>query len=172
MTGYRFYYPPKTSELMFSIMKNSKDSTTYKRAQCIYLRSEHNYTPKHISEITGLSISRVNDVHSLYKKHGEEIVYLKTRGGRNHYNMTKDEELKFLTKYQSKSLKGAITTVSLLHKDLEKLLSRNIHKSGIYKMLKRNSWRKIMPRPQHPDHDQEKIDTFKKTSPYWLREEI
>lgn len=172
MTGYRFNYPPKTSKLMLSIMKSSRDSITYKRAQCVYLRSEYSYNPKHISEITGLSVSRVNDIHSLYKKHGEQIIYLQERGGRNNYHMSKDEELRFLEKYQSKSLNGAITTISTIHKDLEMTLSRNLHKSGIYKMLKRNGWRKIMPRPQHPDHNQAEIDTFKKTSPYWSKEQI
>ncbi len=94
MTGYRFNYPSKTSELMLSIMKGSKDSITFKRAQCIYLRSKYNYVPKHISKITGLSLSRVNDIHSLYRKYGERMIYLQARGGRNNYNMSKDEGCK------------------------------------------------------------------------------
>jgi len=65
MPGYRFSFSDDTSDLMFGIMQISKDSITYKRAQSVYLRSKYGYSPKNIANITGLSISRVNDIHSL-----------------------------------------------------------------------------------------------------------
>ena len=55
MTGYRFSFPLETSELMFNIMQTSKDTITYKRAQSVYLRSKYGYSPKNISNITGLT---------------------------------------------------------------------------------------------------------------------
>ena len=145
---------------------------TYKRAQSIYLRSEYNYNPSDISKVTGLSISRINDIHSLYKKYGEEFIYCGKRGGRNNANMKLEDEKDFLEQYESDSLSGSIVTASRIHQDLENFLSKSLHKSGIYKMLKRNGWRKIMPRPQNPEHDQEAIDDFKKTSPHWSKEQI
>ena len=39
-------------------------------------------------------------------------------------------------------------------------------------MLKRNGWRKILPRPQNPDHNQGAIDVFKKTSSHWSKKQI
>lgn len=172
MTGYRFSFSDSTSDLMFDIMQISKDSITYKRAQSVYLRSKYGYSPKNIANITGLSISRVNDIHSLYKKYGEEFIYCGRRGGRNNFNLTPDEEKEFLKKYESISLDGNMITARSIHIDLENFLSKSIHKSGIYKMLKRNGWRKILPRPQNPNHDQEAIDSFKKTSSYWSKEPI
>ena len=172
MTGYRFLFLPETSELMYNIMQISKDTITYKRAQSVYLRSKYGYSPKNISNITGLSISRVNDIHSLYKKYGKEFIYCGKRGGRNNYNLTPNEESKFLKKYESISLDGKVITATSIHNDLEGFLSKSLHKSGIYKMLKRNGWRKILPRPQNPNHDQIKIDAFKKTSSYWSKEPI
>lgn len=171
MTGYRYSYSANTSSLMSSIMKKANDSITYKRAQCVYLRAEYNYSSKEISKITRLSISRVNHIHSLYKKYGENCIYCGKRGGRNNANMKLEEESKFLEQYQSASLSGSIVTISLIHKDLTKFFLRKLHKSGVYKMLKRNSWRKIMPRPQHPDHNQKAIEAFKKTSPHWSRQQ-
>jgi transposase len=122
--------------------------------------------------ITGLSVDRVRHIHSLYTRYGKEIVYVVERGGRNNCYMSKKEEDEFLSQHQSKSLSGKITTISQVHKDLESFLSRTLHKSGVYKMLKRNGWRKIMPRPENPNHDQEAIEAFKKTSPYWSKEQI
>ena len=150
----------------------SKDTITYKRAQSVYLRSKYGYSPNNISNITGLSISRVNDIHSLYKKYGEEFIYCGKRGGRNNSNLTLDEERKFLKRYEDISLNGNMITAASIHNDLENFLSKSLHKSGIYKMLKRNGWRKILPRPQNPKHDQIKIDAFKKTSSYWSKEPI
>lgn len=172
MTGYRFSYPPGTSSIMFSIMKKVSDSVTYKRAQCVYLRSEYNYCPQQISQITGLSSDRIRHVHSLYRKYGEKVIYCGSRGGRNNANMKLEEEAEFLKQYESDSISGKIITASSIHRDLESFLSKSLHQSGIYKMLQRNGWRKILPRPQHPDHDQKAIDAFKKTSSYWLKEQI
>lgn len=172
MSGYRYIFPKGTSESMLKIMQDSKDSITYKRAQSVYLRSKYNYSPQDISNITGLSISRINDIHSLYKNYGREIVFCGKRGGRNNYNLTQDEEQKFLKKYESNSLDGKMITANSIHNDLEKFLSKKIHKSGLYKMLKRNGWRKILPRPKSPMHDEEAIDAFKKTSFYWSKKQM
>lgn len=159
MPGYKYKYSDSTSDNMLSIMNNKPDIITYKRAQCIYLRSKHEYSPKKISDITHLSISRVNDIHSLYHKHGEKIVYCGKRGGRNNANMTIDQEEEFIKKYEDLSNEGTITTIAKIYQDLEKHLAKKLHKSGIYKILHRNNWRKISPRPQHSNHDQEAIET-------------
>ena len=166
LSGTKYDYPPEASKEMFLIMNESKDSITYKRAQSVYLRSKYNYSPKEISKITGLSISRVNDIHSLYNKHGSAIIFCGKRGGRNNANLQKEEESKFLEQYQDQSMDGEIITAGFIHRDLEAFLSKNLHKSGIYKLLKRNHWKKILPRPQHPDHDQEAINDYKKNSQY------
>jgi transposase len=172
MTGYRFSYPPQTSSMMLSIMKEASDSITYKRAQCVYLRSKYNYCPQQIAQMTGLSSDRIRHVHSLYRKYGKKIIYCGKRGGRNNANMKLKEEVEFLEQYEPESLSGKIITASLIHQDLENFLSKSLHQSGIYKMLQRNGWRKILPRPQHPDHNQEAIEAFKKTSLHWSKEQI
>ena len=86
--------------------------------------------------------------------------------------MKLEDEKEFLKQYESDSLSGKIVTASTIRQDLENFLSKSLHKSGIYKMLNRNGWRKIMPRPQNPEHDQKAIDDFKKTSPHWSKEQI
>ena len=172
MTRYRFCFSKEVSKSMMNIMQEASDSITYKRAQSVYLRSEFDYCPKEISRIVGLSQDRIRHIHSYYKKYGEEFIYCGKRGGRNNSNLTPDEEREFLKKYESISLDGNMITATSIHSDLENFLSKAIHKSGIYKMLKRNGWRKVLPRPQNPNHDQKAIDTFKKTSSYWSKEPI
>jgi transposase len=170
MPGYKLIYDKAVESKMLYIMKASKDSITYRRAQALYLRSRR-FTPKEISKIIGISVGGVNNIHSKFNQYGESSVFCKKSGGRNNSNMSKEDEALFMKNHESISLLGSICTISSIHQDLEEHLNKTLHKSGIYKMLKRNSWRKIMPRPQHPDHNQEKIDTFKKTSPHWSKEQ-
>ena len=160
MTGYRLCFSKEVSKSMMNIMKRASDSITYKRAQSVYLRSKFDYCPKEISKIVGLSQDRVRHIHSSYKKYGEDFIYCGKRGGRNNFNLTLNEEQEFLKKYESISLDGDMITATSIHSDLESFLSKSIHKSVIYKMLKRNGWRKVLPRPQNPNHDQEAINPY------------
>jgi len=171
MPGYKIIYDKVVELKMLFIMKESKDSITYKRAQALYLRSR-GFTPKEISKIIGISIGGVNNIHSKFNRYGESSIFCKKSGGRNNANMSKEDESSFMNRYQAKSLSGSICTISSIHKDLENHLEKTLHKSGVYKMLKRNGWRKIMPRPENPNHDQEAIKSFKKTSPHWSKEQI
>ena len=43
------------------------------------------------------------------------------------------------------------------------MCSSDLHKATIYRFLKRNDWRKIVPRPVHPKNDPEQMKAFKKT---------
>jgi transposase len=170
MPGYKIIYNKVVESKMLCIMKENKDSITYRRAQALYLRSRR-FTPKEISKIIGISVGGINNIHSKFNQYGESSVFCKKSGGRNNANMSKEDEALFMNNHESKSLLGSICTISSIHQDLEKHLKKTLHKSGVYKMLKRNGWRKIMPRPENPNHDQEAIDAFKKTSPHWLKEQ-
>jgi len=46
---------------------------------------------------------------------------------------------------------------------LEKRLSHKVHKTMVSRLLKRQGWRRLVPRPFHVDADREKHEAFKKT---------
>ena len=41
---------------------------------------------------------------------------------------------------------------------------RRVDQTTMYRMLERHGWRKVMPRPTHPDGDPERRAAFKETS--------
>jgi hypothetical protein len=90
------------------------------------------------------------------------FIYCGKRGERNNSNLTPDEARGVLKSYESISLDGSMINTNSIDNDLKKYLSKSLHQSGRYKMLKRNGWKKILPRPQNPNHAQEAIDDFKK----------
>ncbi|WP_367363777.1 hypothetical protein [Candidatus Tisiphia endosymbiont of Nedyus quadrimaculatus] len=59
MSGYQYVYPSETVCRMEFLLKSASDMIAFRKIQCIYLRAKFSYLPKQISEITGLSISRV-----------------------------------------------------------------------------------------------------------------
>lgn len=66
MSGYQYVYPPETISRMEILLKSAPDLIAFRKIQCIYLRAKFSYLPKQISEITGLSISRVRQIHTAY----------------------------------------------------------------------------------------------------------
>ena len=52
----------------------------------------------------------------------------------------------------------------MLKPELEKAVGRRVAKTTGYHILKRHQWRKVVPRPRHPDSTLELQRTFKKTS--------
>jgi len=49
----------------------------------------------------------------------------------------------------------------------EKAVGHAVPKSTVYRMLARQGWRKIAPRPHHPQVDTTRQPAFKKNSPRW-----
>lgn len=168
MSGYRYTYPSGTSLDLYNLLKVTSDSFLFRKIQSVYLRAKFGYLPARVSEITGLSVSRIRHIHSEYKKSGKASLVFGKKGGRNHFYMSFDDEAKFLETFKKEASSGTIVEVRRILKAYEDLVERKVHKSMLYKLLHRHGWRKVFPRPNHPNHNIEKIETFKKTSPQWL----
>ncbi|WP_375330724.1 hypothetical protein [Candidatus Tisiphia endosymbiont of Oplodontha viridula] len=65
MSGYQYVYPSETVCRMEFLLKSALDIIAFRKIQCIYLRAKFSYLPKQIFEITGLSISRVRQIHTV-----------------------------------------------------------------------------------------------------------
>lgn len=171
MNRYQYKYSLNVEKQLQELMKKADSAEFLRKIQCIYLRAAFNYTPKEISKITGLSISRVRQIHTAYRQKGISVLYAGRKGGRNHAYMAKNEEMKFLEAFKQESEEGRIVEVRKIQQAYEKKVNRRVHKSTIYDLLHRYGWRKIFPRSIHPNHNEEAIDSFKKTLPYWYQED-
>ena len=168
MSGYRYIYPSGTSSALYDLMKSTSDIGVFRKIQSIYLRAKFSYLPVKIASITGLSVSRISHIHSEYKKTGKDSLAFGKKGGRNHCYMSFDDEAKFLETFKKEAFDGSIVEVRRILKAYEALVGKKVHKSMLYKLLHRHGWRKIFPRPNHPNQNIEAMETFKKTSLQWL----
>jgi transposase len=113
---------------------------------------------------TGLAEQSVHNLISQYNRVGPEIVEGPGKGGRRRSYLSWDEEASFLESFKQAALTGQIATAAEIKRVLESRLGHKVHKTMVYKLLKRHGWRKLVPRPFHVDADRQEQEAFKKTS--------
>jgi transposase len=133
-------------------LKREKDPTLRQRIQMVLLREDGMTQPK-IAELTGLSLSTVNRAHMAYDNGGVNALRRKPTGGRRHENMTLEEEKAFLAKFAKAAGAGQLLNVQELKSAYERQIGHETSNSTVYDMLARHGWRKLTPRPFHPQRN-------------------
>jgi transposase len=142
-------------------LKREKDPTLRQRIQMVLLREDGMTQPK-IAELTGLSLSTVNRAHMAYDNGGVNALRRKPTGGRRHENMTLEEEKAFLAKFAKAAGAGQLLNVQELKSAYERQIGHETSNSTVYDMLARHGWRKLTPRPFHPQRNLRAQEAYKK----------
>lgn len=158
------HFPVGTVERMEKLLKSTDSLAEYRRIQSIYLRAKYGYNASQIAKMVGLELQTVRNIHSAYLKAGESTLRLTGRGGRHRFNLTAEEEDALLSAFEEEGKLGHLLEVSKIHRAYEEKVGREVAKSSVYRLLQRHGWRKLVPRPRHPEGNQEAIEQFKKTS--------
>lgn len=127
----------------------------------VLLMSVCKFTGDQVASLLQMSGSTVDRIVSKFRR-GQLSVAKNPGGGRNHCHMSPEEEAGFLEKFREMAESGCLVTVDSFASGLEGQLKTEVKKDYIYKMLKRNGWRKVAPDKAHPKNDPEKMDEFKK----------
>jgi transposase len=148
-------------ERLKKALKREKESAVRQRIQMVLLREDGQTQPE-IAELMGVSLSTVNRAHMAYDHGGVNALRPKPTGGRRRENMTLEDEKAFLAKFAKAAGAGELLNVGELKTVYEKEIGHPTSNSTIYNLLARNQWRKLMPRPFHPDRNIEAQNAFKK----------
>ena len=122
--------------------------------------------PRKAEEIArhcGVSKATVHEVISTYNRLGVSAVETTGKGGRRREYLTVEEEKQFLAPFFAQAESGEIATVALIQAGFEERVGHEVDDSTIYRLLNRHGWRKLMPRPRHPQANLQAQDQFKKT---------
>jgi transposase len=117
-----------------------------------------------IARHTGVSVSTVHNLISLYNRYGPFAVERAKESKRRRCYFSREEEAKFLSSFLGEASFGEICVAGRLKLALEEYLGHAVHHSTVYRMLERNRWRKVVPRPAHPESRENVQENFKKTS--------
>ncbi len=122
--------------------------------------------PRKAEEIArhcGVSKATVHQVISTYNRFGVVAVETPGKGGRRHQYLRREEEEQFLVPFFARAEAGEIATVREIWQAFEARVGHKVDDSTIYRLLDRHGWRKLMPRPRHPQADPQVQEQFKKT---------
>jgi transposase len=131
------------------------------RIRMVLLR-ENGMTQPQIAEVMGVSLSTVNRAHMAYDHGGLRALEPRPSGGRIRENMTLAEEKALLGRFSKAAGAGEMLNIHDLKAAYEKAIGHPTSNSTVYNLLDRHNWRKLMPRPFHPDRDVEAQIDFKK----------
>jgi transposase len=112
---------------------------------------------------TGVSVATVRLVISTYNRLGPTALETPGKGGRRHAYLTIAQEQAFLAPFFDRATRGEIVTTTEIQQALEAHLGHVVHQSSVYRLLERHHWRKLVPRPSHPQADPDAQAAFKKT---------
>jgi transposase len=131
------------------------------RIRMVLLR-EGNMTQPAIADAMGVSLSTVNRAHMAYDQGGIKALKPKPCGGRQRQNMTIAAEQSLLARFAKAAGAGEMLNIHDLKSAYEQAIGHPTSNSTIYNLLDRHHWRKLMPRPFHPQRDVEAQNAFKK----------
>lgn len=146
-------------------LKKARARPEYQRIQCVLLRLTLGSSAAEIAQVLGWATTTVHNIHSRFAREGEAIFDLKAKGGRNHQNLTPEQEATLLAPFMAQAREGAMLEVARVRSAYEQRVGRPVAQSTIYRMLNRHGWRKVVPRPRHPKADVAAQAAFKKTAP-------
>ena len=125
-----------------------------------------------IAKHAGVSVHTVHKLIPAYNRLGVAAVETPGRGGRRREYITWDEERDFLTPFFERAERGELTTVQQIKQAFEERAGKEVNESTIQRLLDRHKWRKLVPRPVHPQANQEEQKQFKQNFPKLVEEAL
>ena len=150
---YRYTEEDKT--IIANARKANKDKRAEKRLYALELRAAGK-SGAEVATATGFHAAYVSQLTAKYRRGGIEAISGNHYGG-NRRNMALEEERALLEPFQEKAQKGQIVEVSEIKASYEQAVGHTIGGSQIYYVLRRNGWRKVLPRSKHPKKASEEV---------------
>ena len=144
-------------------LRSSDSAREIRVCLAVILPTEHGLSIKDTANLLGRSSRWVSQVRKSFIEQGLSTVS-ENHGGRRRANMSMAEEEAFLDSCKDTTRPGGILEVSAIHTELEKVLSRKVHVSVVYKLLHRHGWRKPASRKRSTNSEPVAQDAWKKNS--------
>ncbi len=146
-------------------IKQETQAWRIRRWQVIRCALVHPKSAAEIAREVGLARQTVHNLVAAYNRQGPQVLETPGHGQRQRAYLSLEREQAIVAKFLQQSAKGQVSTGHQIKPVVEKAIGRRVHKTTVYRMLRRHQWRKIVPRPRHPQASAEEQAAFKKTSP-------
>ena len=157
--------PHLTDEQLKAKLLVSKGTKAFDKWQIFYLiQIGRQNACDIIAPLVGLSTHSVYKIVEAYNKSGEASISLKKRGGRRNALLSIEAEKNLFLQLQDQASKGLIKSANDIRHMVEQKVGKAVSDDYLWDLLKRNGWKKKVPRPHHPKRKLEDQADFKKNS--------
>lgn len=158
---------PHAEKVLTSLLDQAASKAEYQRVLCVWLRAALALPAAEIATALGWSTGAVHNLHSRYLHEGASALLGGNHGGRRRALLSWEEEQVLLQAFAAVAEQGGMAEASRLRAALEQQAGHPVTKSTVYRLLARHGWRKLVPRPRHPDTNPAVQEAFKKSSGAW-----
>lgn len=143
-------------------MQGVSSRSGYQRLQCLWLRAKKDMGTSQIAEIVSLSESHIRRIWSDYLRGGLTAGQGRAKGGRRHQHLSIIEERGLLQPFEKEARQGRALTARAIKRVYEERIGKVVPDSTVCRLLARQGWRRIQPRPKHPQRSLGVQTRFKK----------
>jgi len=162
-------FPEGTVERMDELLADKGLSAReHARVMCVRLLAL-GWEAQDVAEAVGLSRSSVYRRKAEYLSEGKRTLSTDGWGGRRGGVLSIEEEAEFVARFEDAAREGQLVTAAEMLAELERRCGESPNPSTLYRILGRHGWRKVTPRPRHPQADPERQEAFKETSQHSWR---
>jgi transposase len=115
----------------------------------------------------GWRTSSVYNLPSRYQHEGAGALLGTGRGGRRRAWLSPEQEQRLLDSFTATAGQGGMVEAGAMCRAYEQQVGHAVAPSPLYRLLARHGWRKLVPRPHHPDASREGQEAFPKSSAVW-----
>jgi transposase len=157
-------FPEGTVERMDELLAdNGLSARERSRVTCIRLLAL-GWEARDVAEAVSLTRSSVYRRKAEFLKDGESTLFTDGWGGRRGGVLTQSQEAEFVAHFEDAARKGQMVSASAMAAELARRAGRPASPATLYRILARHGWRKVVPRPRHPEADPDRQEAFKETS--------
>jgi len=149
------------------LLQEVESKADYRRVLCLWLRAALGLPAAEVALALGWRVSSVYNLQSRYQHEGAEALLGAGRGGRRRAWLSPEQEQRLLASFAALAGQGGIAEAGTIVRAYQQQVGHTVAASTIYRLLARHGWRKLVPRPQHPDASREVQEAFKKSSALW-----
>ncbi|MFZ5785807.1 MAG: helix-turn-helix domain-containing protein [Acidobacteriota bacterium] len=145
-------------------MQEAPDKASYQRRLAVWLTYLGPFPAGEVAAMLGVSKQAVWKWISEYNKRGPDGLDREGRGGRRWGLLSEEQEKAVLERFAARARSGDIVSAKQLLPEICKAVGREVSLAYVYKLLHRQQWRKLAPRPRHVNQDPAAQAAFKQTS--------
>lgn len=153
-----------SAEQLVAWMQEAPDKAAYQRRLAIWLTHLGLFPAAEVASMLGVSKQAVWKWVSQYNTQGPGGLDREGRGGRRWGLLSEKQETEVLARFAAQARSGGIVSAKQLLPAVCKAVGREISLAYVYKLLHRQQWRKLAPRPRHVKQDPAAQAAFKQTS--------